>query len=77
MGATISKGELFQPHLLQEIFNKVKGNIIDITREQYEIARIPVSYDENEEISRSELASDEERAERYKLLLKRISEYLA
>lgn len=25
MGATVSKGELFEPHLLQEIFNKVKG----------------------------------------------------
>ena len=25
MGATVSKGELFEPHLAQEIFNKVKG----------------------------------------------------
>ena len=58
-------------------FNKINGNVIDITREQYEIAKIPVSYDKNEEISRSDLASDEERAERYKLLLKRISEYLS
>ncbi len=58
-------------------FNKINGNVIDITREQYEIAKIPVSYDESEEISRAELASDEEREKRYKLLLKRISEYLS
>ena len=58
-------------------FNKINGNVIDITREQYEIAKIPVSYNEGEEISRNELASDEELAKRYKLLLKRISEYLS
>ena len=73
-GGSIHKTEVNErPHY----FNKVNGNVIDITREQYEIAKIPVSYEENEEISRSDLAADEKRVERYQLLLKRISEYLS
>ena len=61
----------------EHYFNKVNGSYIDLTREQYELADIRFSYEPNEELARDRLLSDEDTATRYKLLLKRISEYLS
>jgi flagellar basal body rod protein FlgB len=57
-------------------FNKINGNYIDMTREQFENSRTPVSYEPNIEIERKAFDENGEQKRRYKLLLSRISEYL-
>lgn len=58
-------------------FNMINGNYIDFTREQFEISKTPIAYEGNVEVTRASLNDDEAVTSRYKLLLKRISDYLA
>jgi hypothetical protein len=57
-------------------FNKINGNYIDMTREQFEYSRTPVCYEPNTELERKEFEDNADQKRRYLLLLSRISEYL-
>ncbi len=57
-------------------FNKINGNYIDFTREQFENTRTPVCYEPNETVERKSFEENEDQKRRYQLLLSRISEYL-
>lgn len=57
-------------------FNKINGNYIDFTREQFENSRAPVEYEPNEVIERNAFNESEDKKRRYSLLLSRISEFL-
>ena len=57
-------------------FNKINGNYVDMTREQFEYSHTPVKYEPNEAVDRKSFDENTEQNRRYKLLLSRISEYL-
>lgn len=51
-------------------FNIVNGQIVDLTREQFDIENINISYDEYEIIDGQTLLKNEDTRQRYNLLLK-------
>ena len=53
-------------------FNIVKEQIIDLTREQFDVENIKISYEENEMIDREIILKNENTKQRYNLLLKDI-----
>ncbi len=53
-------------------FNIVKGDIVDLTREQFDMENIKISYEENEVIDRENILKNESTKQIYNLLLKDI-----
>lgn len=51
-------------------FNIVNGEIIDLTREQFDIENVNISYDDCETIDRQALLKNEDTRKRYNLLLR-------
>ncbi len=57
-------------------FNKIDGHYIDLTREQFDLYDIPVSYEPNEQMERKYCGKNADTAKRYQILIQRISDYL-
>lgn len=57
-------------------FNKVQGHYIDLTREQFDLYNIPVSYEPNEQMERQYCGKNADTKRRYELLIKNIVHYL-
>lgn len=57
-------------------FNRIDGHYIDLTREQFDLYNIPVNYEPNEEMDRKFCGKNADTANRYRLLIRRISEVL-
>ena len=57
-------------------FNQIDGHYIDLTREQFDLYHIPVSYEPNDEIERKYCGKNANTKQRFDLLIHRISEYL-
>lgn len=58
-------------------FNKIHGHYIDLTREQFDLYNIPVANEPNETVDRQYCGKNPDTNRRYKLLVERITEYLA
>lgn len=50
-------------------FNRINGNYIDLTRDQFDLYDIPVEYEPNKEISREYLNENANTLRRYNLLI--------
>ena len=57
-------------------FNKVEGHYIDLTREQFDLYNIPVSYEPNEQMDRKYCGKNADTQKRYQILIQKISDYL-
>lgn len=57
-------------------FNKVDGQYIDLTIEQFDLYNIPVHYEPNEEMDRKYCGKNADTARRYNLLIQRIAALL-
>lgn len=57
-------------------FNKIDGYYIDLTREQFDLYNIPVSYEPNEEVERKFCGKNQDTKKRYDLLVSTIASYL-
>lgn len=57
-------------------FNKIDGHYIDLTREQFDLYDLPVSYEPNEEMPREYCGKNPNMKERYKQLRRNIISYL-
>ena len=57
-------------------FNKLNGHYIDLTREQFDLYNIPVSYEPNEEMERKYCGKNADTQKRFELLVKRIAEHV-
>ena len=57
-------------------FNKLNGYYIDLTREQFDLYNIPVSYEPNEEMERKYCGKNADTQKRFELLVKRIAEHV-
>lgn len=57
-------------------FNKLEGHYIDLTREQFDLYNIPVEYEPNQEIPREYCGKNPNTQQRFKQLIKNVSEYL-
>jgi hypothetical protein len=57
-------------------FNKIDGHYIDLTREQFDLYDIPVSYEPNDLIDRKYCGKNANTQERYKRLINNIDKYL-
>ena len=68
LGGTINRIKLSNGDT--HYFNIVNGQIVDLTREQFDIENINISYDEYEIIDGQTLLKNEDTRQRYNLLLK-------
>ena len=57
-------------------FNKIDGHYIDLTREQFDLYNIPVSYEPNDLMDRKYCGKNSDTQNRYNILINNISEYL-
>ena len=57
-------------------FNKINGQYVDLTREQFDLYDLPVNYEPNQEISRKYCGKNKNTYERYKQLQRNIIRYL-
>lgn len=57
-------------------FNKVNGQYIDLTIEQFDLYDLPVAYEPNEEMDRRYCGKNPDTQRRYRLLLERIKNEL-
>lgn len=57
-------------------FNKINGNYIDLTIEQFDLYNIPVQYEPNEEMDRKYCGKNPDTKKRFDLLISRITMYL-
>ncbi len=57
-------------------FNKINGEYIDLTREQFDLYDIPVDYEPNEEVPREYYGKNKNTLERYRKLQRNIMQYL-
>lgn len=57
-------------------FNKINGQYVDLTREQFDLYNLPVQYEPNQEISRDYCGKNKNTYERYKLLQRNIIRFL-
>ncbi|MCR5188209.1 MAG: DEAD/DEAH box helicase family protein [Treponema sp.] len=58
-------------------FNKINGQYVDLTREQFDLYNIPVSYESNEQMDRQYCGKNGDTKKRYELLLDNIRNYLS
>lgn len=57
-------------------FNKINGQYIDLTREQFDLYDLPVDYEPNQEISREYCGRNKDTLERYRQLQRNIMRFL-
>lgn len=57
-------------------FNRIDGHYIDLTFEQFDLYKIPVHYEPNEQMERKYCGKNADTAKRYKLLIDRIAALL-
>lgn len=57
-------------------FNKINGEYVDLTREQFDLYDIPVEYEPNAEVPREYCGINKDTLERFSLLQKKIMEFL-
>ncbi|HHW94572.1 MAG TPA: hypothetical protein GX736_01395 [Mogibacterium sp.] len=57
-------------------FNKLNGRYVDLTREQFDLYNIPVSYVPNQEVAREYCGKNKDTLRRYKKLQWNIIQYL-
>ncbi|MBR5901889.1 hypothetical protein IKZ40_06020 [bacterium] len=57
-------------------FNKIRGEYVDLTREQFDLYDIPVEYEPNVEVPREYCGKNKDTNERYRLLQEKIREFL-
>ena len=57
-------------------FNKIDGQYVDLTREQFDLYNIPVSYEPNEEMDRQYCGKNADTKKRYDILIENIKNYL-
>ena len=55
-------------------FNKINGQYLDLTVEQFDLYNIPVNYEPNEEMDRKYCGKNKDTQKRFELLIKRIAE---
>lgn len=55
-------------------FNKINGQYLDLTVEQFDLYNIPVNYEPNEEMERKYCGKNKDTQKRFELLIKRIAE---
>ena len=55
-------------------FNKINGQYLDLTIEQFDLYNIPVNYEPNEEMDRKYCGKNADTQKRFELLIKRITE---
>lgn len=53
-------------------FNKIDGHYFDLTKEQFDLYDIPVSYEPNEEMDRTYCGKNPDTKQRYELLVQRL-----
>ncbi len=53
-------------------FNKINGQYVDLTREQFDLYNIPVSYEPNEEMKREYCGKNEDTKKRFEILINNI-----
>ncbi|MGI6211530.1 MAG: YunG family protein [Anaerovoracaceae bacterium] len=58
-------------------FNRLAGSVVDLTREQYDLYDMPIHYGAGREVPREACDRNPETVRRYRLLQKRIMDYLA
>ncbi len=57
-------------------FNKLNGKYVDLTREQFDLYNIPVTYVPNQEVAREYCGKNKNTLERYRQLQRNIIRYL-
>lgn len=57
-------------------FNKVKGHYIDLTKDQFDLYNIPVTYEPNQTVDREYCGKNEDTLKRFLLLKKKVEEQL-
>lgn len=57
-------------------FNKINGQYVDLTREQFDLYNIPVSYEPNEEMKREYCGKNEDTKKRFEILINNIKKEL-
>ena len=57
-------------------FNKINGQYVDLTREQFDLYDLPVNYEPNQEIPREYCGKNKNTYERYKQLQRNIIHFL-
>ena len=57
-------------------FNKINGQYVDLTREQFDLYDLPVNYEPNQEIPREYCGKNKDTLERYRLLQKNMMRFL-
>lgn len=57
-------------------FNKINGEYVDLTREQFDLYDIPLSYEPNEQMNRQFCGKNEDTKKRFNLLISNIKNYL-
>lgn len=73
-GGSIHKIKI--PNSYVHYFNKLNGNYVDLTREQFDVCGIPIEYEPNHKVSKEYCLRKEETVKRYKQLQKNIINYL-
>ena len=58
-------------------FNKIDGQYVDLTREQFDLYNIPISYEPNEEMKREYCGKNEDTKKRFELLINNIKNKLS
>ena len=61
---------------ISHYFNKIDGQFVDLTREQYDLYSLPENYEPNQEVSRAYLLKDSDTYQRYRVLQRNIIRYL-
>lgn len=56
-------------------FNMIDGQYVDLTREQFDLYNIPVSYEPNEEMDRQYCGKNADTNKRYDILIENIKNY--
>ena len=57
-------------------FNKINGQYVDLTREQFDLYDLPVNYEPNQDIPREYCGKNKDTLERYRLLQKNMMRFL-
>lgn len=57
-------------------FNRLNGEYVDLTREQFDLYHIPLSYEPNQEVSRAYCGKNRDTLNRYRQLQRNIMNYL-
>ena len=57
-------------------FNKLNGQYVDLTREQFDLYNLPVNYEPNDEVPREYCGKNKNTYERYRKLQRNIMNYL-